>query len=173
MKKLLLLLVTSLILSCQAPNNTPAAVSLGYEIENDKKIDIAPGETSSTAVIEEYFKAYNERDLDKVASLEHSDATFYAPNGTFVDGSEEHIAMSKKVLGTLEYAQWDLIWSISTDIRFETKPTENWVTTCLNVTTGTDNDKTTVQRIVDAQIVDQKIKKEFIYQRTMTEKESQ
>lgn len=173
MKKLLLLLIPFLMLSCQAPKSPSAPISLGYEMENDKKIDIAPGETSSTAVIEAYFKAYNERDLDKVASLEHSDATFYAPNGTFVDGSEEHIAMSKKVLSSLEYAQWDLIWSISTDIRFETKPTENWVTTCLNVTTGKGDDKTTVQRIVDAQIVDQKIKKVFLYQRTMTEKESQ
>ena len=72
------------------------------------------------------------------------------------------------------------VWSIWADlsrfvlgIRFETKPTENWVTTCLNVTTGNGDNKTTVQRIVDAQIVDQKIKKVFLYQRTMTEKESQ
>ena len=60
MKKVLLLIVSSLILSCQAPNSPSAPVSLGYEMENDKKIDIAPGETSSTAVIEAYFKAYNE-----------------------------------------------------------------------------------------------------------------
>ena len=44
--------------------------------------------------------------------------------------------MSKQFLDTYDNARWNIIWSISTDIKFENKPTENWVSTCLNISFG-------------------------------------
>ena len=64
----------------------------------------------------------------------------------------------------------DIIFD-SLDIAFKTKPYENWVTTCVTVTFGEGEEATTLQRIIDAQIVDDKIKLVYGYERTVLAEE--
>lgn len=145
---------------------------LGYEVENDTNADIYVGNVESTEIIKKWFDSYNSRDLETVSSIEHEDVVLHAPNGMIVRGSEKHSELSKQFLSAYPNAKWEILWSISSDIAFTTKPSENWVTTCVNVTFGEGDKATTLQRIIDAQIVDGKIKLVYGYERNVSSEEA-
>ena len=145
---------------------------LGYEVENDSNADIYVGNIESTDIIKKWFDSYNSRDLETVSSIEHEDVVLHAPNGMILRGSEKHSELSKQFLSAYPNAKWEILWSISSDIAFTTKPSENWVTTCVNVTFGEGDKATTLQRIIDAQIVDGKIKLVYGYERNVSNEEA-
>ena len=140
---------------------------LGYEAEYENEVDIYVGDVKSTDVIRKWFDSYNARDLETVSSIEHDDVVLYAPNGMIINGSEQHSELAKQFLAAYPNAKWEILWSISSDIAFKTKPYENWVTTCVTVTFREGEEATTLQRIIDAQIVDDKIKLVYGYERTV------
>ena len=130
-------------------------------MEGENRINIEKGDESSLKIIEKYFEGYNNKDLKVVERLEHEDFLGYSHTGQVVSGSKEHIEMSKQFLDTYDNARWNIIWSISTDIKFENKPTENWVSTCLNISFGEGEERKNFQRIFDAQIIDNNYKKDI------------
>lgn len=167
-KKIILLITSVIFFACDQPSEN---FVVGYEMEGENRINIEKGDESSLKIIEKYFEGYNNKDLKVVESLEHEDFLGYSHTGQVVSGSKEHIEMSKQFLDTYDNARWNIIWSISTDIKFENKPTENWVSTCLNISFGEGEERKNFQRIFDAQIIDNKIKKAFLYQRTLADSE--
>ena len=144
---------------------------LGYESENGSEVDIYAGDVESTEVIRKWFDSYNARDLETVSSIEHEDVVLYAPNGMIINGSDEHPELAKEFLSAYPNAKWEVLWSISSDIAFNSKPSENWVTTCVTVTYGEGEEATTLQRIIDANIVDGRIKTAIGYERTVSDEE--
>tara|TARA_Y100000768_G_C23980751_1_gene685649 strand:- start:2529 stop:3032 length:504 start_codon:yes stop_codon:yes gene_type:complete len=167
MKKTILLFSLIIINACTSSDKQ----NIGYEIEESKKVAITAGKLSSTDVMEEFFDAYNNRDLESVYSLEHEDIILYAPNGMMIEGRDKHKELSQQFLDANSSVRWDILWSVSQEIQFESKPSENWVTTTLDVITGEGESSTKVQRVVDAQIVDSRIKKVFVYERKPHESE--
>ena len=145
---------------------------LGYESENGSEIDIYVGNVESTEIIRKWFDSYNARDLETVSSIEHDDVVLYAPNGMIIKGSDQHTELAKEFLSAYPNAKWEVLWSISSDIAFKSKPSENWVTTCVTVTFGEGEGATTLQRIIDANIVDGKIKTAIGYERTVSDEEA-
>ena len=145
---------------------------LGYETENDKEVDIFVGDIGFTQIIKKWFDSYNSRDLETVYNIEHDDVVLHAPSGMIVNGRDQHSELSKQFLSAYPNAKWEILWSISSDIAFNAKPSENWVTTCVNVTYGEGEDATTLQRIIDAQIVEGKIKLVYGYERTVSDEEA-
>ena len=144
---------------------------LGYESENGSEVDIYVGDVESTEVIRKWFDSYNARGLETVSSIEHDDVVLYAPNGRIINGSDEHTGRAKEFLSAYPNAKWEVLWSISSDIAFNSKPSENWVTTCVTVTYGEGEEATTLQRIIDANIVDGRIKTAIGYERTVSDEE--
>ena len=103
---------------------------------------------------------------------EHEDVLLYAPNGMMIESSKQHLEGGEKFLALNEFARWEIIWSISTHVNFENKPTENWVTSGILVSSGKDKaSKTSVSRVVDLMIEDGKVKKGYIHQRQLSENE--
>ena len=151
---------------------TETKQKLGYETENDGEVDVYVGDLESTEIIRKWFDSYNARDLETVSSIEHDDVVLHAPNGMIIRGSEQHTELAQQFLSAYPNAKWEILWSISSDIEFNTKPSENWVTTCVTVTYGEGEEASTLQRIIDAQIVDGKIKLVYGYERTVTDEES-
>ena len=146
---------------------------LGYEAEYENEVDIYVGDVKSTDVIRKWFDSYNARDLETVSSIEHDDVVLYAPNGMIIKGSDEHTKLAEQFLSAYPNAKWEILWSISSDIAFNTKPSENWVTTCVTVSYGEGDEATTLQRIIDAQIVEGKIKLVYGYERTVSNEEAE
>ena len=151
---------------------TETKQKLGYETENDGEVDVYVGDLESTEIIRKWFDSYNARDLETVSSIEHDDVVLHAPNGMIIRGSEQHTELAQQFLSAYPNAKWEILWSISSDIEFNTKPSENWVTTCVTVTYGEGEEASTLQRIIDAHIVDGKIKLVYGYERTVTDEES-
>ena len=164
--KSLTILLVFLMIGCSNTNT----VKIGYEQDEGNIIDINSGDVESTNVIKKYFDAYNVRDYETIHSLEHDDVTFYGPNGELVVGIEEHYKLSKEFLTAYPNTQWTINWSVSTDVMFDEKPVENWVTTGLSITFGDDSMKD-ISRVVDAKIIDGKMKTVYIYQRQLNESE--
>ena len=163
-----LLIISLALLGC---NNAIQPNVFGYESEDRNKVDITTGDQASLEVIANYFEGYNNKDLETVESLEHEDFLGFTHTGQVIEGSKQHIEMSKQFLDQFPNAKWEILWSISSDINFKKKPTENWVTSCLNTSFGEEENKNNFQRIFDAQIVDGKIKKAYLYQRDMSNRE--
>ena len=167
MKKLLLLFI---IVGCSTP--TPTPTTIGYENDNGTKHDITSGNVSSTEVVKAYFDAYNAKDLQAVYNLEHDDVVLYAPSGMVVEGPKQHLELGEQFLEANPVANWEIIWSMSADVKYDDRPNENWVTSGLLVTYGKDKESTlSVSRVVDLMIVDGKVKKGYVYQRELTETE--
>lgn len=167
MKKILLLF---LIVGCT--NTTPTETIIGYENDNGRSFEIKGGDVSSTDVVKAFFDAYNKKDLEAVYNLEHEDVVLYAPNGMMVEGSKQHFELGKGFLEANPIANWEIIWSMSSDVSYDSDKNENWVTSGLIVTYGKDEEsKSSVSRVVDLLIVDGKIKKGYVYQRELSESE--
>ena len=145
---------------------------LGYESENGNEVDIYVGNVESTEIIRKWFDSYNARDLETVSSIEHDDVVLYAPNGMIIKGSDQHSELAKEFLSAFPNAKWEVLWSISSDIAFNSKPSENWVTTCVTVTYGEGESATRLQRSIDANIVDGKIKTVYGYERFVSDEEA-
>ena len=148
---------------------TETKQKLGYEAENNSEVDIYVGDLESTEVIRKWFDSYNARDLETVSSIEHDDVVLHAPNGMIIRGSEQHAELAQEFLTAYPNAKWEILWSISSNIEFNTKPSENWVTTCVTVIYSEGEEASTLQRIIDAHIVDGKIKLVYGYERTVTD----
>ena len=167
MKKLLLLIV---IVGCSTPTSTPTVV--GYENDNGTTIDIISGDVSSIEVVKAFFDAYNSKDLQAVYKLEHDDVVLYAPNGMMVEGSKQHFELGEQFLEANPIANWEIVWSMSANVKHDDKPIENWVTSGVLVTYGNDEKSlSSISRVVDLMIVDGKIKKGYIYQRELSDSE--
>ena len=179
MKKLIILFSTLalIISSCVNPvssnqNIESKTVVIGYENDNTSKYNIINGDINSVEIVKAYFDAYNNRDLEAVYELEHEDVLLYAPNGMMIESSKQHLEGGEKFLAANQFAKWEIIWSISTHVNFENKPTENWVTSGILVSSGKDEaSKTSVSRVVDLMIEDGKVKKGYIHQRQLSENE--
>ena len=151
---------------------TETKQKLGYETENDGEVDVYVGDLESTEIIRKWFDSYNARDLETVSSIEHDDVVLHAPNGMIIRGSEQHTELAQQFLSAYPNAKWEILWSIAADIAFNTKPSENWVTTCVTLTYGDGEHAATLQRIIDAHIVEGKIKLVYGYERTVSNEES-
>ena len=166
MNKSLTILIVFLLIGCSSTNT----IKIGYEQDEGNIVDINSGDVESTNVIKKYFDAYNARDYETIQSLEHDDVTFYGPNGELVVGIEEHYKLSKEFLTAYPNTQWTINWSVSTDVIFDERPVENWVTTGLSIYFG-DDSMNDISRVVDAKIIDGKMKTVYIYQRQLNESE--
>ena len=167
MKKLLLLFI---IVGCSTTTPTPTII--GYENDNGTNYDITSGNVTSTEVVKAYFDAYNAKDLQAVYNLEHDDVVLYAPSGMVVEGPKQHLELGEQFLEANPVANWEIVWSMSADVKYDERPNENWVTSGLLVTYGKDKESTSsVSRVVDLMIVDGKVKKGYVYQRELSETE--
>lgn len=167
MKKLLLLFI---IVGCSTTTPTPTII--GYENDNGTNYDITSGNVTSTEVVKAYFEAYNAKDLQAVYNLEHDDVVLYAPSGMMVEGPKQHLELGEQFLEANPVANWEIVWSMSADVKYDDRPNENWVTSGLLVTFGKDEGSTSsVSRVVDLMIVDGKVKKGYVYQRELSDTE--
>ncbi|MEL0009849.1 MAG: nuclear transport factor 2 family protein [Flammeovirgaceae bacterium] len=174
MKKINLIIAIILIVQGCTQNITTVESpikKIGFEIEDGSKVNIYGGSQEGVAIMEAFFDAYNERRVEDVSKLEHDDIELFAPNGMFIKGSDEHAKLSNMFLEANPNAKWEILWCISNDIDFANKPSENWVTTMVNVSFGEGESETNLQRVLDAQIVDGKIKKMYGYERIISDNE--
>ena len=144
---------------------------IGYEYDNNQLIDLEAGDVQSTQIVKKFFDAYNKKDLKTVYELEHEDVKFYTPDGTIIYSRDEHYKLGESFISNVPDATFNILWSMSANVPLVGKSNENWVTTCVSISFTQGEEKVNIQRIVDTQILDGKIKKGYIYERTISEEE--
>ena len=167
MKKSLLLTLIIINFSCQSTVDKPSDEIIGYEVEYG---NVSPmlGDKSNLTISEQYFTAYDQKKIEVLDSLEHEDVEWLTMDGFTVNGRDEHIAMVKKL-----WKYWDsigndfkikIMWTTKTKLVYKDQ-TEDWETICLYIYQGEGENIKGMQRIADVQILDNKIRKIFQYQR--------
>ena len=156
-----------LIFSCAGTTDL-SSTKIGFENEGENTYDITAGEAASTAVVSSFINAVNQRDMETMSNLQFKDIVIYGPQGN-IEGVDQHMTAFDGFLKTYPDANWKIKWSISSNV-IKDDVVENWVTTSLLLTFGEGE----VNEVVDANIVDGKIKTIYLYtgQQKMNPKES-
>ena len=156
-----------LIFSCAGTTDL-SSTKIGFENEGENTYDITAGEAASTAVVSSFINAVNQRDMETMSNLQFKDIVIYGPQGN-IEGVDQHMRAFDGFLKTYPDANWKIKWSISSNV-IKDDVVENWVTTNLLLTFGEGE----VNEVVDANIVDGKIKTIYLYtgQQKMNPKES-
>tara|TARA_B100000886_G_scaffold253302_1_gene179069 strand:- start:95 stop:601 length:507 start_codon:yes stop_codon:yes gene_type:complete len=156
-----------LIFSCAGTTDL-SSTKIGFENEGENTYDITAGEAASTAVVSSFINAVNQRDMETMSNLQFKDIVIYGPQGN-IEGVDQHMRAFDGFLKTYPDANWKIKWSISSNV-IKDDVVENWVTTSLLLTFGEGE----VNEVVDANIVDGKIKTIYLYtgQQKMNPKES-
>ncbi|MDA9361184.1 hypothetical protein N9R08_01650 [Flavobacteriaceae bacterium] len=167
---LLLTLLSTALMSCQpaaekATTATKEVAVIGYEF-NDKgeKLNLIAGDLSVTEIWMEYIQAHNDKDVDKIAAMDAEDVTIYTSAGNVIKGSEAHKLALSAWFDTSN-PSWKVNWMVSNTVDVKDGENRNWLTTGNDVTDVVDGVETTIHSILDANIVDGKIKRLNIYDR--------
>ena len=156
-----------LIFSCAGTTDL-SSTKIGFENEGENTYDITAGEAASTAVVSSFINAVNQRDMETMSNLQFKDIVIYGPQGN-IEGVDQHMRAFDGFLKTYPDANWKIKWTMSSNV-IKDDVAENWVTTNLLLTFGDGE----VNELVDANIVDGKIKTIYLYtgQQKMNPKES-
>jgi hypothetical protein len=156
-----------LIFSCAGTPNL-SSTKIGFENEGENTYDITAGESTSTAVVSSFINAVNQRDMETVRNLQFEDIVIYGTQEN-IEGVDQHMKVFDDFLKTYPDANWKIKWTMSSNV-IKDDVAENWVTTNLLLTFG----EAEVNEVVDANIVDGKIKTIYLYtgQQKMNPKES-
>ncbi len=145
-----------LIFSCAGTPNL-SSTKIGFENEGENTYDITAGESASTAVVSSFINAVNQRDMETMRNLQFEDIVIYGPQEN-IEGVEQHMTEFDDFLKAYPDANWKIKWSMSSNV-IKDDVVENWVTTKLLLTFGEGE----VNEVVDANIVDGKIKTIYLY----------
>ena len=160
-------LLLFLIFSCTGtPDISPAKI--GFENEGENTYDITVGDPASTDVVSSFINAVNQRNMETMRNLQFEDIVIYGTQGN-IEGVDQHMKVFDDFLKAYPDANWKIKWSMSSNV-IKDDVVENWVTTNLLLTFGDGE----VNELVDANIVDRKIKTIYLYtgQQKMNPKES-
>ena len=123
------------------------------------------GEVNNQQIWLDYIKAHNERDLNKIAEINHKDWEGYTADGSVVKGSDNHIEILDNWFKTAK-PRWEVKWMIANKGENEIGDMEQWLTTG-NDYYDVDNNGNEIfeYNVHDVQFKDGKIIKINVYKR--------
>ena len=158
------------LISCQpaaekTTSTTKEVTVIGYEF-NDKgeKLNLIAGDVSVTGIWMEYIQAHNDKDLDKIAAMNAEDVTVHTSDGTLIKGRDAHKLALSAWFGSSN-PMWKVNWMATNTVEQKDGENKNWLTTGNDVTDTLDGVEITIHSILDANIVDGKIKQLYVYDR--------
>ena len=115
------------------------ADSIGTQFFDDgSSKSLRAGDTASVQIWVDYIQAHNDRDFDKIASMNADDFKGIAASGEVVEGSAAQTAFLEEWIAA-ESPQWQVWWVIANDGENAEGKMEQWLATG-NVVTTTDPD---------------------------------
>ena len=91
MRKYSLLILLSIIFSCNYKEARTKNIQIGVEIsDKGEQISLNAGNMSTVSVWQKYIDAHNNRDIKTIKSMNADEFKVYGPRGEFIDGSEAH-----------------------------------------------------------------------------------
>ena len=169
MKKLLLILAVSVsVIACKEQSATTEKQSIGFDMAGGtERTPLYGGDTTNVTLFENWIQSLNDRDTAKQRSLEASDSLkIYTPAGeVFTAGVDYKNHMANYY--TNMNPKWKLNFAIANKSTDKNGKVSEWVTSSAIVTHIVDGKETRVNRYFDANIVNGKIQKMYIADRTL------
>ena len=147
-----------------------AKTIIGYEIIDGERLDIAAGKSSAVDIWVEYVQAHNERDLEKIDSMNADDFEGRAPNGVIVKGREAHAEFLKEWFERSN-PSWKFNYAMANDVIQADGSADHWVTSLYTVTETIDGEEVAREEMFDVQIENGKIKNIMVASRAVTTEE--
>jgi len=170
MKKLLLVSVVVLLVSCQQPAKENPQTQIGFDITEGVKIPLYAGNLKSVEIWENYIKAHNDRDLEAIKSMNaEKDFKVYGPKGELIEGTEAHIEFLKVWFTDGTNPRWSTKFLIANEFTAKDGSLRQWVTSGHEVTFAVDGNDIKVNQVHDALIVDGKVQKFTVNERILKE----
>lgn len=142
----------------------PAVIGT-WNLDNGETTSIIAGDTKNQQIWLDYIEAHNQKDLDKIASMNHEGWEGYLFDGTVVKGNKNHINFLK---GWFEASspKWQTKWMITNAGVDETGEMTQWLASGDDMKQiDAEGNETLLHLFHDIQFVDGKIKKIYVYSR--------
>lgn len=170
MKNLFVLVIVTVLFSCQQPITETAPTIIGYDISEEVRTPLTVGDISTVAVWEAYIKAHNEKDIATIEGLNATkDFKVNGPKGEVFNGSEEHTTFLKTWFESDVNPQWTTKFLIANAFTSKEGVLKQYVTSSHDVTLNIDGKKIKVNQIHDALIVNGKVQEFTVHERVSTE----
>ena len=143
---------------------------IGYEIIDGERLDIAAGKSSAVDIWVEYVEAHNERDLEKIDSMNADDFEGRAANGIIVKGPEAHADFLKEWFATSN-PSWKFNYAMANDVIQADGSADHWVTSLYTLTDTIDGEEVVTEEMFDVQIENGKIKNIMVASRAVISEE--
>ena len=137
-------------------NAKPPVIGIGRSAEGESK-PLYAGASSNMIIWQEYTQAHNDRDFQKIASMNAEDFSVVMANGQTVVGSK---AQRETLEGWIQESNttWEIQWIIPNDVENADGRMEEWLATG-QMLTMTDSDGNTSMEchLVDVKLDEGKI----------------
>ena len=161
-----LMLTQTSIAGHHEKNEGSAKTIIGYEIIDGERLKIAAGESSAIDILVEYVEAHNERDLEKIDSMNADDFEGRAPNGIIVKGREAHAEFLKEWFERSN-PSWKFNYAMANDVIQADGSADHWVTSLYTLTDTANGEEVVREEMFDVQIENGKIKNIMVASRAV------
>ena len=156
-------LVAILFAACAEQNQEPKTA--GYFIQDEEQSYMI-GSDETTDFIKKWANAHNERDMGSILSMEKSDIKIDLPDGTVINGKDEH----SKVLESFfaNNVTWTPYWILPYTA---VKGQKTWVIAGFSLTSNVDGEENVVLHMGDIQLEDGLVSRIIVYENQRPKKE--
>ena len=162
MKKYILL-IAIIFTSCAEQKQEQKTA--GYFINDDEQTYMI-GSDETSEFIKKWANAHNERDLESILSMEKDDIKIELPDGTVINGKDEH----SKVLESFfaNNVTWKPYWILPYTA---VKGQKTWVIAGFALTSNVDGEENVVLHMGDIQLEDGLVSRIIVYENQRPKKE--
>ena len=143
---------------------------IGYEIIDGERLDIAAGKSTAVDIWVDYVEAHNERDLEKIDSMNADDFEGRAANGLIVKGKKAHADFLKEWFAASD-PSWKFNYAMANDVIQADGSADHWVTSLYTLTDTVDGEEVVREEMFDVQIENGKIKNIMVASRAVITQE--
>ena len=156
MMKKYILLIAILFASCAEQNQEPKTA--GYFIQDEEETYMI-GSDDTTDFIKKWADAHNERDMESILSMEKTDIHIELPDGTVIDGQDEH----SKVLESFfaNNVTWKPYWILPYT---SVKAQKTWVIAGFSLISNVNGVENVIFHMGDIQLEDGLVSKIYVYE---------
>jgi hypothetical protein len=170
MKKLLVILAVSVsFIACKEQSaSNEKQQSIGFDMAGGtERTTLYGGDTTNVTLFENWIQALNDRDTATLRSLEATDSLkIYTPGGDVLTAGDEYKNYMAKYFTNMN-PKWKLNFALANKSIDKNGKVSEWVTSSGIVTHTVDGKESKVNRYFDANIVNGKIQKMYIADRTL------
>tara|TARA_B100000963_G_C22385615_1_gene562120 strand:+ start:165 stop:668 length:504 start_codon:yes stop_codon:yes gene_type:complete len=155
MKNIMILILTVLFTACTTPSKQ---VGAGFFTGAEGETYVV-GSDDITNIWVDYIEAHNNRDIDAIMSMNSDKIFIQGPDGSRVEGNEMHTEVLNGWFAA-EDPKWDIYWALP----YQAVGSGNtWIVAGHTLTLNVDGEEMKKNSMIDAEIVDGKVNRFFVY----------